>query len=265
MQNNILPAVRAWWSTTSADAMLARRGLGVKLMPHDIAALAVHAVQWQDHRGAANSDEDVRRALVLRFGPAISRLENRGFLRIWQSVAQYNLVALGTRQIAGCQGAWDGATAHLFAKEIPRGNEAAVFLHEAGEHGSMWRMLGQANYDRLVSRARELMFSDNPLALEAVGRIPDGTPAAHLNSELVAYLVEVACSRKPARGQTRPHYGPMFDFWLFAASATIAAMTFSDYEIWILAKAGVLVFAACVYGGVKGWRRGRSQRGRRGS
>lgn len=40
MRNSVLPAVRAWWSTTPADAALARCGLGVKLMPRDFVALA---------------------------------------------------------------------------------------------------------------------------------------------------------------------------------------------------------------------------------
>ena len=138
----------------------------------------------------------VRTALAKRFGIAILQMEKRGFLKIWDTTAQYNADGQSSRQIEGvAQGMWDGKVVHLFADGIEPGNEVAVMLHEAGEHASMQKMLGPEAYKRLVARAHELMRADDPTALEAVMRIPDDTPERHLNSELLAYMIEIVATQ----------------------------------------------------------------------
>lgn len=54
----------------------------------------------------------------------------------------------------------------------------------------MQEMLGPDGYKRLVARAHALMRADDPVALQAVLRIPDDTSKKNRDSELLAYMIE---------------------------------------------------------------------------
>lgn len=266
--NDVLPAVRAWWSTTPVNAVLARRGAGVKLMPHDFAALAARAIEWQDQL-ATNSAERVRDVLVEHFGPMITRMESRGDLTFWDDCDQFNETAGPARHVdVTTQGMYARQRVHLFAKNIPIGGEVGLLLHESGMHAGIEKMLGPDGYKALVQRAHDLMYADNALALHAVARIPLDTPQRHLDAELLAYLTEVAATaakpRKPWATRQALAAAAQLAGWTICCCAIFAiSMTFTDYEVWLLIKAGFFVLAACVYGAVNGWRQGRAERAQR--
>lgn len=136
------------------------------------------------------SVQSVRQALRARFGDLTDRLEARGFLKIWDTVQAFN-EGQGSELIEGsAQGYWDGKTAHLFSDGIRPGREVAVLLHEVGEHASMEDMLGPNQYERLVERAYDLVEQGDDAAVRAMDRIPDDTPDAYRDSELLAYMIE---------------------------------------------------------------------------
>lgn len=49
--DDVIAAVRAWWSQTGLNKLLDRYGKGIELSPADIAALAIRAVKWQAGQG----------------------------------------------------------------------------------------------------------------------------------------------------------------------------------------------------------------------
>lgn len=146
---------------------------------------------------SASTAAAVRTALAAHFGPLTTNMEKRGFLKVWDSAQQFNESGQSSIHVEGtAQGLWDGKTAHLFADGIQQGDEVAVMLHEVGEHASMQKMLGTQQYNRLVARAHDLMYADDPVALEAVARIPDNTPEKFRDSELLAYMIEIVASQE---------------------------------------------------------------------
>lgn len=142
-----------------------------------------------------NTASDVRSALRSRFGALIDRLEASGRLKVWESVQDFNAGQRSEHIDGAAAGFYDGQTAHLFADGIDRGDEVAVLLHEVGEHASMRDMLGEQQYAALVQRAKDLVAAEDPTALAAEARIPDDTPAADRDSELLAYMVETVASQ----------------------------------------------------------------------
>ncbi len=143
----------------------------------------------------APPEDRIRTALTLRFGDLIGRMEARGFLKIWANSQAFNQ-GQPSKQIRGlASGFYDGQTVHLFANGIQTGEEMAVFLHEAGEHAAMESMLGPKVYADLVNRANTLVAQNDATALEAKARIPLNTNPAHLDSELLAYMIETAAAQ----------------------------------------------------------------------
>lgn len=138
--------------------------------------------------GASTADT-VRAALRERFGSLIDTLEQRGFLKVWDTVQDFNDGQSSENIEGAAAGYYDGKTAHLFADGIEPGSELGVFLHEVGEHASMEQMLGP-QYSKLVDRAKALVESGDPLAEAADARIPEDTAVEHRDSELLAYLIE---------------------------------------------------------------------------
>ena len=199
--------LRGVWVETKAQALthgpstFEKRGQGFFVRERDFpkAGATATPAKEQFSRAAETSlstAASVRAALNTRFGKLIERIENRGFLQVWDSAEQFNQYGQRSEQIEGAaQGMWDGKTAHLFADGIAQGDEVAVMLHEVGEHASMQTMLGTQQYDRLVARAHDLMYADDPIALAAVARIPDDTAEEFRNSELLAYMIETVVSQ----------------------------------------------------------------------
>ena len=198
--------LRGVWVPTQAQALtfgastFQKRPLGWFVRERDLpkpdAATAPAFSRPDQDQPITGTAKTVRAALAKRFGLSILQMEKRGFLKIWDTTAQFNESGQSSIQIEGAaQGLWNGKTAHLFADGITPGNEVAVLLHEVGEHASMQKMLGPDAYKRLVARAHELMRADDPTALEAVMRIPDDTPKKFLDSELLAYMIEIVAAQ----------------------------------------------------------------------
>lgn len=88
--------------------------------------------------------------------------------------------------------------AYLIADRIEVGKERGVFLHEVGGHLGLQRLLGEAEFDRLVGKvvtwaARKDDSQEATLARAAVKRVNDaGTEGVQRNNELVAYFLEEA-------------------------------------------------------------------------
>lgn len=123
-------------------------------------------------------------------------MERSGFLRIWATLDDFNLQADDATKIAGlAQGYFVDGRVHLFSDVIAPGDEAGVFLHEAGGHAGLRQMLGPRQFDDLVQRAMALVSQGDDAATEAAARIPEDTPAELIGEELVAYLLEVVANR----------------------------------------------------------------------
>ena len=137
----------------------------------------------------------LRTALAERFGKDIEKMEARGFLKLWPTVQAYNEDAQTSEKLSGrVQGVWDGRVAHLFASDIPAGNEVGVLLHEVGEHASMEDMLGPVGYSKLVERAYDLIEKGDDTAVRAISRVPEDTPDQFRDSELLAYMIEITAA-----------------------------------------------------------------------
>lgn len=144
----------------------------------------------------------LRTELRARFGDVIDRLERRGFLKLWDTVQDYNASGQFSQLPPDASGAAQGmyshktGVAHLFGDGIEPGQAVAVMLHEVGEHASMKAMLGEARYKDLVRRAHRLAADGDEIAETAMMRIPDDTPAKFFDSELVAYMIEETATRE---------------------------------------------------------------------
>lgn len=202
--------LRGVWVPTKAQALtlgpstFEKRGQGFFVRERDFpkaeagkaVAESVDQLSRPEQAGTSTA-ATVRAALNSRFGKLIERMEGRGFLQVWDSAEQFNQSGQSSRHVEGvAQGLWDGKTAHLFADGIRQGDEVAVMLHEVGEHASMQKMLGPQQYNRLVARAHDLMYADDPIALAAVARIPENTPEKFRDSELLAYMIEIVASQE---------------------------------------------------------------------
>lgn len=172
--------------------------------------------------GGASTADTVRAELRERFGDVIDRLEKRGFLKVWDSVADYNAAGqysqLPVEASGGVQGMYSHKTgvAHLFSDGIQLETAVGVLLHEVGEHASMKAMLGDKRYTDLVRRAHQLVAGGDEIAETAMMRIPDDTPRQFFDSELVAYMIEETANRE---GKASPGARK----WLADALAAIRA------------------------------------------
>ena len=177
------------------DSINVKTGVSVAQTTGTVAVGPVYSKASASNKGAGTSTPDtIRAALRERFGDLISKMEARGFLKIWPSTQAFNDGQTSEHLEGPVQGYWDGKQAHLFADGIAPGNEVAVLLHEVGEHASMEDMLGPNQYERLVSRAHDLVDQGDPTAVRAMDRIPDDTPRQYVDSELLAYMIETVAA-----------------------------------------------------------------------
>lgn len=177
------------------DSINVKTGVSVAQTTGTVAVGPVYSKASASNKGAGTSTPDtIRAALRERFGDLISKMEARGFLKIWPSTQAFNDGQTSEHLEGPVQGYWDGKQAHLFADGIAPGNEVAVLLHEVGEHASMEDMLGPNQYERLVSRAHDLVDQGDPTAVRAMDRIPDDTPRQFVDSELLAYMIETVAA-----------------------------------------------------------------------
>ena len=177
------------------DSINVKTGVSVAQTTGTVAVGPVYSKASASNKGAGTSTPDtIRAALRERFGDLIPKMEARGFLKIWPSTQAFNDGQTSEHLEGPVQGYWDGKQAHLFADGIAPGNEVAVLLHEVGEHASMEDMLGPNQYERLVSRAHDLVDQGDPTAVRAMDRIPDDTPRQFVDSELLAYMIETVAA-----------------------------------------------------------------------
>jgi hypothetical protein len=134
----------------------------------------------------------MRSRLQDRFGRLIDRLERRGWLKIVNS--SDTSVQPTIRRDAGIWGYWDGNAVWLLADRTPADRAVGLFLHEAGEHGSLQEMLG-ARYEELVGRFRALVEAGDSLAASIDRNVRRAIENGemhplHADSERLAYLIE---------------------------------------------------------------------------
>lgn len=155
-------------------------------------------------RKTTTTVQSVREILKAHYGASvIAALERHDKLSIYadagelpQSVQQrYSMSALD--KVVGVT--VDGNVG-LVANMLTPVMVPGVFLHEAGEHAALSNMLGR-DYGRVVREFNRLLRADDTYAKQAAMRVPAGTPARHVPSERLAYMVEsVANDRQARRG-----------------------------------------------------------------
>jgi len=92
------------------------------------------------------------------------------------------------------KGAIINGKAYLFTDNMRVGKEFGVFLHEVGDHLGMKKLVGEGNYNFLVSQVQKWADKndgslESKIARAAMERIPQGTKK---ESELLAYFIEEA-------------------------------------------------------------------------
>lgn len=184
---------------------------------------------------AASTAQSIRQELHARYGQrTIDALEKAGVLKIWDRADEFNATqGQGSRAFADgdTQGMYFKGTAHLFGSGIQPGLAVPVMLHESGEHAGMKKMLGDKRYGDLVRRAFQLADSD-PIARQALARIPDQTNPKFFDSEMVAYLIEEAAA-------ARASASPALRQWLADLVAAIRAWAYTTPLAQKLSKAGI--------------------------
>lgn len=125
-----------------------------------------------------------------------------GAKRVDRLIQQGKLV-ISEVPVDGTQGSYQQGVVTLYVANIQPENAWGVFLHEAGEHAGLEQMLGAEKYQQLVSSFDKLVKSGNADAIRAVERVPGDTPAEHLNSERLAYLVEDFTSQQTKTGAAK--------------------------------------------------------------
>lgn len=87
---------------------------------------------------------------------------------------------------------------YLIGNRITPQTLAGLFLHEVGEHAGLADMLGP-DYGRITMHFQKLLREKDTYATWAAMRVPANTPAAHVHSEQLAYLVERVANDENAR------------------------------------------------------------------
>ena len=108
---------------------------------------------------------------------------------------------------------------YLFAKNIPKGNELGVVLHEIGEHKGLEKLIGKERVTQLASRIREMAKSkgrDAEIAQKAMD-MAKGERAG--DKELIAYFGEIAVNNYGLTpgAKNKPQFGKaiawLTDLW----------------------------------------------------
>ncbi|MFI0401017.1 MAG: hypothetical protein ACH34X_18190 [Thiolinea sp.] len=113
-----------------------------------------------------------------------------GDARVKRLLMLGKLVFADNPPVEGVQGSYQNGTVTLYPDNIEQGKAWSVFLHEAGEHASLEKMLGAEKYAFVVSSFDKLVESGNADAVRAVERVPGDTPQQQVASERLAYLIE---------------------------------------------------------------------------
>ncbi|RRV28908.1 hypothetical protein EGJ86_23540 [Pseudomonas sp. o96-267] len=87
---------------------------------------------------------------------------------------------------------------YLVGSRIAPQTLPGLFLHEVGEHAGLAAMLGP-DYGRLSKQFQKLLRDKDTYATWAAMRVPASTPAEHVPSEQLAYLVERVANDQVAR------------------------------------------------------------------
>jgi hypothetical protein len=191
----------------------------VEATAREIVALArAGRPQLSRGEGGASTAEAMRTELRARFGDIVDSLEERGVLKLWDGIDAFNEAGGQlSEDFRGAQGMFLNGAAHIFGDGVMPGNAIPVFLHEVGEHASMKAMLGK-RYPVLVKRAYALAKQGDPIAVQALMRIPENTPKKFMDSEMVAYLIEEAAGREDASDGVKA--------WLLDVIAAVKAFLF---------------------------------------
>jgi predicted RNA methylase len=139
---------------------------------------------------AGLSASGLRETLAGRFGGGVGRLIDAGTLRIVQHDSELPRHLNDGK--GGIRGVYDSRsdTTWMVADNLTAADAPSVFLHELGVHYGLERMVGREKYEDIIRQMKGMEALGNEAALAARAAIPNGTPKAAVDDELVAYLVE---------------------------------------------------------------------------
>lgn len=148
----------------------------------------------------------------------------------WKDLPNGRASFIESRGAYDVQGMFDPDTGetYLIASNIVPGRAFAVYLHELGVHKGLRDLLGEKRFTALASQIKTWSRGvgteeEVRLAKIAAARIPEGTPAAVADEELIAYFVETAVNAGHDIPQSRPQKGRLaqwlHDLWAAVRSA----------------------------------------------
>lgn len=138
--------------------------------------------------GEGQSVNTLRVALQKGLGMSkVSRLEQAGIMELHERGEDIPASEADRASEAGkIQGYWDGKTMHLAADGIAPGDELPVAIHEA-----IHKVQEDPKVrDDLRKQFKRLVAQQDPVAMQAVLRIPEDTPDEARHDEGVAYIGE---------------------------------------------------------------------------
>lgn len=147
--------------------------------------------------------ETMRKLLCDYYGEgAIATLELSGKLTLVQAVADLPPFLRDEIELANHSSVAQGITANgvvfMIASNTPADAVCSTFLHEVGEHAALSTMLGR-DYGRVVQRFNKLLGEGDTYALQASMQVPQSTAPQNLDSEHLAYLIQLAAADVEAR------------------------------------------------------------------
>jgi hypothetical protein len=201
----VLPAMRgshpevfgAW-----ADArMLALLRSGVDSLSQHIRAHSRQLSPRYSLKPTAPLDAQGMRTILIRhYGePVISTLERAGRLHIITTGSELpkNIRELPNQHlISGIN--IGGEQVYMVADRVDPGAVPGLFMHEVGEHAGLAGMLGP-DYGRMSAHFQRLLRRGDYYATWAAQQVPSDTPAQHVGSERLAYLIERVVDDEVAR------------------------------------------------------------------
>ncbi|MGH8471886.1 MAG: DUF6782 family putative metallopeptidase, partial [Gammaproteobacteria bacterium] len=139
---------------------------------------------------AGLSVSGIRETLIARFGGGVRRLMYAGTLQIVQS--EHDLPGHLNDGKGGIRGVYDPKTDTIWmvADNLTAADAPRVFLHELGVHYGLERMVGSDKYQDIIRQIKAMERLGNEAVRASRAAIPSDTPAAAVDDELVAYLVE---------------------------------------------------------------------------
>ena len=159
----------------------------------------------------ASTVNDIKSVVSEWFNPVwLRQALNKGWLHIVDgTMAESDLPAAVKAAHPEVKGVYvaDNGHVYLFAKNIPKGAELGVILHEIGEHKGLENLIGADKVTHLANRVRNMAKGkdqDARIANKALKMAGDS------DKELVAYFGEIAINEHGLRPSDKKNVKPAF-------------------------------------------------------